>query len=351
MSESSLAPMLIALKLLAPILGAVFGVLALLVHFKDSTGTVTRWGKFALAGVVVSAALSASIQGLEFVQADLASRQVAAKAMEQLTVSQSLLRQVERSIHRIEDAPRVGYTLVLPAGTPGAESLFARLRSAASTPARETDARATQLGYFVSRTGVGGQPLSIAFDQDSPLLSGTDLAPALQAALRRISLDVSLFAGEDEARAAATRIAADTSGDGSGLGSFGRLGDYAFSVGIADQGAEASFLYVVADSELQISVLGRADAREIRKSGRIVSLLDLEAGSGLAALNPITGATGAFPTSDLRALRNALRLRFFYVETSGRRFRYGEREPIRAETSPHGQTLFAFGPLVRGAGR
>lgn len=53
------------LKIASMVASALFGALGLLTEYKGKDGTITRWGKVALSGIVLSALLSLTLQWLE----------------------------------------------------------------------------------------------------------------------------------------------------------------------------------------------------------------------------------------------------------------------------------------------
>ncbi|MEP1143695.1 MAG: hypothetical protein ABJH52_08245 [Henriciella sp.] len=57
-----LQSMLLVLKLLAPIVAAVFGAIGTIKEFKHPDGRITNWGKAALSGILLGSALTIAIQ-------------------------------------------------------------------------------------------------------------------------------------------------------------------------------------------------------------------------------------------------------------------------------------------------
>jgi hypothetical protein len=82
------------IKFASIMLGGVSGILALLVDFKDKEGRITRWGRLALWGVVISFILSAIMQTIEIYK----DRQ-AAKAEAERT--HQFLSAIERGIYNL----------------------------------------------------------------------------------------------------------------------------------------------------------------------------------------------------------------------------------------------------------
>ncbi len=56
---------LVALKFAALIIGGIFSAIGLLTDYRDKKGAVTRWGKIALFGIVLSTIVAAGTQAIE----------------------------------------------------------------------------------------------------------------------------------------------------------------------------------------------------------------------------------------------------------------------------------------------
>jgi len=46
----------------------MFGIIALLAEYKDSRGNITKWGRRALLGVVMSTSIAVAATGLELIK-------------------------------------------------------------------------------------------------------------------------------------------------------------------------------------------------------------------------------------------------------------------------------------------
>ena len=77
-------------------LAGAFGVIALLVEYKDQQGKVTKWGRIALSGVIVSMLLSMLAHGLELSKQSRASHVAQRKTLEAVERNQNVLNQISR---------------------------------------------------------------------------------------------------------------------------------------------------------------------------------------------------------------------------------------------------------------
>lgn len=80
-----------AIKIISMLATGAFGVLGLLTDYKDKSGRITKWGKTALSGVVMSAILSLFLYGLEASRAKAAAKQAQADAEATATVLKDIL--------------------------------------------------------------------------------------------------------------------------------------------------------------------------------------------------------------------------------------------------------------------
>jgi hypothetical protein len=96
MDPSVLLLSLTGLKLAAILLAGLFGVIGLLVDFKDRAGRITTWGKTALLGTVLSTIIAATIHVL-----DERRRSAASEREREQTLQ--LLKQIRRGVHRFND--------------------------------------------------------------------------------------------------------------------------------------------------------------------------------------------------------------------------------------------------------
>ena len=139
------------LKLTGVLLTGAFGTLGLLTEFKDKDHkTITRWGKIALVGILLSTLLTFATQIIEShdAQEEAARRVETANTLvnglqtqleeikelrtnlsEELDVSRNVLRGVNQSANPLTDI-RVGYVLSIPSSDPVFSDYLKRLTSA-----------------------------------------------------------------------------------------------------------------------------------------------------------------------------------------------------------------------------
>lgn len=87
---------LAALKFLAILSTGIWGVVGLLVHYKDRQGKITYWGRRALMGVVLSTIIAALTQGGEtYKQRQNREREYAK--------TQQILMEIRRAVHSLKD--------------------------------------------------------------------------------------------------------------------------------------------------------------------------------------------------------------------------------------------------------
>jgi hypothetical protein len=94
------------LKITSMIATGVFGALGLLTKYKDDQGKITKWGKVALGGILISSGISLGLYILETsnAKASAIKAQAEAKATEQkletiLVNAQTTAEQQKRSLH------------------------------------------------------------------------------------------------------------------------------------------------------------------------------------------------------------------------------------------------------------
>ncbi len=94
---------LAVLKFLAILSTGIWGVIGLRVDYKDDDGKITKWGKYALFGTILSAIIAASIQGVEVhkQRGDEAAAQ--SKTRKELERHTELLVNIKRAIQPIQD--------------------------------------------------------------------------------------------------------------------------------------------------------------------------------------------------------------------------------------------------------
>lgn len=97
--------LLALLQVLGVILAGGFGLLGLLTKYRDEAGRITRWGRVALVGVVVSTLVAVSAQALEAVRKSRES-----KASAQRT--ERIIAEVMRAVHPLTDIELTSWILL-----------------------------------------------------------------------------------------------------------------------------------------------------------------------------------------------------------------------------------------------
>ena len=101
---------LVSLKFLSIISAAVFGILGLLHDFKGKDGRITKWGRWSLFGVILSAIVGGATEMFTFIKAGEEST-AQTKQREDLlrridattTKSEQVFHEVSRAVFPIED--------------------------------------------------------------------------------------------------------------------------------------------------------------------------------------------------------------------------------------------------------
>jgi len=106
--------LLIVTKLLGTLFAGAFGVLGLVTEYRDKRSKkITKWGRLALGGIVVSTVIAITSQAIETVLSKQDAKDTNDKLAEQLKVSNNTLNEVERSIFPIKNLI-VGYSMEIP---------------------------------------------------------------------------------------------------------------------------------------------------------------------------------------------------------------------------------------------
>ena len=90
----------------------LFGALALLTTYKDAQGKITKWGKIALGGIIVSSFISLGLFIVEKVKAEAASARAQAELKSLLDANTKTLNEISRVVHSIKDV-KVSYEILV----------------------------------------------------------------------------------------------------------------------------------------------------------------------------------------------------------------------------------------------
>jgi hypothetical protein len=100
---------LIVLKFAALITGGVFAAIGLLTDYRDKHGTVTKWGKIALFGIVLCTIIGAGTQAVE-------SYRERQHTLANEVANREVLREVRRAVFPLRSVFLQQFTIVYPAG-------------------------------------------------------------------------------------------------------------------------------------------------------------------------------------------------------------------------------------------
>ncbi len=91
--------LLLALKLISSLLAGIFGAIGTMHDYKDSSGSITKWGRIALFGIVISSAVTITTQVIEEAINQKSAAEASARIEKQIQNQQELLVSVnEQSI-------------------------------------------------------------------------------------------------------------------------------------------------------------------------------------------------------------------------------------------------------------
>src|SRR5258708_371724 len=231
MTASILQTALSEFKYLSILLGGAFGILALLVDYKDESGKLTRWGRIAIIGVIVSAGTSVGTQALESFLAETNARASAQAAAENLRRSELALIQMERLLQPL-DTPQVTVVWEFPSKIAGFDDYITRVSDFGHRLQEDpTLAGDPANGIFVTSSKTEGNiPLNFEIKPSSPLYPNRRNEPELATLLLGTGALVSIFATNETAVSAQKVIEATDGGHQLSLGYFGSLGDLGFQI-------------------------------------------------------------------------------------------------------------------------
>lgn len=327
------------LKLVSMVLAGLFGVLALLVDFKDKAGNITKWGRVALIGVIASATVSLSSQLVEHWQSELSARHAWLKAAEQLERSKKIvshLVELERSIQPLE-VPKVTVALTLPTNFSGGEQFVSKLRSLGKKIRdKKIDNTSRSTEYFINSSREG-LPTSFRIDQRSSLFPSREGTPELYSLLAQTGVNFSFFSELSSLEEAKKNIEMDENRPS--LGYFGLYGDYSFGIDDENIGID----YDIEKDEIDIWIKGGPESGYIRKNGLIKSVPDFEESYVLVSVDyTMVPSLSGGDYSGLQSNRRLLSPSLVVVQTSGREFFL---KNLNVSSDKGGYRVFSIGPM------
>ena len=109
---------LIALKLVALIVGGVFAAIGLLTDYRDESGKVTRWGRIALFVIVLSTIIGAGTQGVESYRDRRAGLANDAAKRESEKQTRKVMVEIRRAVYPIRNVMLEYVEIEYPADIP-----------------------------------------------------------------------------------------------------------------------------------------------------------------------------------------------------------------------------------------
>ena len=338
--EYVLAILIVGLKLISALLGGVFGGIALIVDYKDTNGNITKWGKIALSGVVVTTIIAVSAQGVEYLRSDLDARESSRKAAKQLDRSNSILGhlvKLQRATQPL-DLLEISIDLEFPPKYSGVESLSKKLRELVKTIHKiPFNKRPYNKEYFINITGSNHEVISLEISTDSIYFPAKHEHAEIHTLLSETGVDFSFIADKTSFKHQ-KRILENSSGRPS-TGYFGQIGDYAFGIGSDDK---IKIDYNVERDVISISIEGKVDAQFLRKTGNINTVPDFEESYAIVSIDDTTVPEIGKKYPVLRAARRALVPSVIFIRTSGREYILRKGESIK---TPSGLSAFVYGPI------
>jgi hypothetical protein len=166
------------LKLLGLVLTGAFGILGLLTDFRDDkTKKITKWGKIALLGIILSTALSIVAQLLESAKSVREARESEKQARDQITKSNEILNNLNRSLNPLTNV-RITYWLKVPINAPELAAYRKRLTHGVAGLLADGRIDAKMRTAFVARSNQKGQAEVVGIPRGSSLMPRRDEAIA-----------------------------------------------------------------------------------------------------------------------------------------------------------------------------
>lgn len=171
LSDATIDLLLLITRSTSILLAGAFGVLGLTVEYRrKDTGEITRWGRIALIGFVVSTTVLLASQTIQTVEDSRQARGVSKNknAADQLERQGEMLLQLQRTLNPLEDV-RLTYWLAFLSEDPAVRQYVRRIDDTAWAIAKGQLAH--EIGYVdVSKSTSGPEQISIP--QFSPLMPG-----------------------------------------------------------------------------------------------------------------------------------------------------------------------------------
>jgi len=177
------------------LLTGVFGVLGLLVKFKDEDGKITRHGRAALFLIVLSTIVAVASHSLELHRSQ-AEKERAAEARSRETLdevrrTQRTVLEITRSLHPIKDL-RIGYFIRVPMDHESVAAYRKRFEDQLARILPQLNTKSPVLGVFESAR-VDGKIASVTIGPFSPLFPAKPKEKHAHQVLRYSEIELHFF--------------------------------------------------------------------------------------------------------------------------------------------------------------
>lgn len=280
------------LKFLGILLVGLFGILALVTRYRDDNGQITRWGRTAVIGTIVSTMGAFISQDLEFRRQADEQRLANEKSIKQAQANAALLEQVARAVDPLNSFEAWAWVRV-DMDTPELATYRTRVLAAideAIKAARPQDNRLKNGILVTSR--YGDKITDVSIESDSPSFPDKSTEPVAYYLVRYLDLTFK-FQKALQDHATADQNAAP---------------DLEINIGTADPPASVSLLYNVENKQFVIKASNmQEDQKFWQNNGNVLAVPDLYKMRATIAI-----MSGVFPSLnnpiDADILRNRAKL-------------------------------------------
>jgi hypothetical protein len=175
MSPATIGTLLTVTKFISISHTGLFGIMSLAKKYRGDDGGLTKWGRIAVRGAIVSFLVAAIAQSLELGKSRRDALASSEKAQEDVRRFTLLLQEIDRAAHPITDV-RVGFVIELPRNPPQLAAYFSSLDIKGAAIALDfkqhgdkTPLQAQSKVVVFDRYGSSPAPV-IAIEGSSPLL-------------------------------------------------------------------------------------------------------------------------------------------------------------------------------------
>lgn len=280
--------MILIIKIITILLGGIFGTMALIVEYKDHNKKITRWGRIALVGVVLSSALGVVAQSIEYsitssraIESSQYAAQQSARTNELLEKSGFLLSElaaVKRAAEKIEPKEiTIGYHF--PPNSKFDESAKEVMKSAFERMNSKScrDDREDKLcrEYMGSMTDDNNNFTDAYIEPKSKAFIELERDPAVLHAMTSPYIGIS-FVNQDKYIELKKEIGSLNKAE---IGNFGRIGGYGLSFGTEyhqDKYIRNMLVFSAEENIIESMVTANPSENNTSKDGTILSVYDIK---------------------------------------------------------------------------